>query len=1321
MQKRAIRNQSPPVSRIGLSQLKEANVDWAALQENKTGAAARGAQKNIRPHQQAALEATHRHFAQAERGKLIMACGTGKTFTALRIAEHETRGNGLVLFLVPSIALLGQTLREWSNEAAEPIHAICVCSDAKVTRRRTSKSDANDADDGFSTIDLGSPATTDVKSVVRQLRAQALRAQSTGLTVVFSTYQSIEVIAQAQAELRTQPDGARFGAFDLIICDEAHRTTGVTLSGDDESTFVRVHDNAFLHATKRLYMTATPRLYSDDTKVKAAQADAVLCSMDDANLYGAEMYRIGFGEAVEKDLLTDYKVIILTMSDADVPAAVQAAIADEHQEINTDDASKLIGCINALSKQILGDAGVLSQSDPEPMRRAVAFCQSIKASEKITRQFNDTSALYLDALPDAKRDALVAVQSKHVDGTMSALERDDLLSWLKEEPQYQTRSCRMLTNARCLSEGVDVPSLDAVLFLSARNSQVDVVQSVGRVMRRAPGKKYGYIIIPVIIPSDVTPEVALNDNERFKVVWTVLNALRAHDDRFNATINKIELNHKKPDQILVGGPMPSNGDGDGGANGDADRGATGDAGDAGANAASQRLSQQLTLRFEQLQGAIFAKMVQRVGDRRYWEQWAKDVAQIAEQHIERIQRLVGANGGTGAHQHAFAAFLGGLRHNINPSISADEAIEMLAQHLITKPVFDALFEGYSFVQHNAVSQAMQGNPPYSVGQRSANDNAQNQAYPKLDGRIEETYVAQSNAGLNKSSYDAYIRAFRWASDRIDPQHGGIVAFVSNGAWLDSNSADGFRKCLQREFSAIYVLNLRGNQRTSGELSRKEGGKIFGSGSRTPIAITLLVKKPDHAGAAQIYYHDIGDYRSREEKLQILSRAGSVAQVQLHHLQPNSHGDWISQRNDLFETFVPIESEKKYDINTKSCFVTNSLGIASNRDIWCFNSNRTSLQSNIKKSIDFYNDQAIAFQAVKKKKPQARVEDVVSYDATKGNWTDLWLRDASKGLHYEFVAQAIVPSLYRPFFKQHLYFRPELIHRVYQIPKLFPTPEQHNRVICVSGVGASKSLSVLMADCIPDLHFNGDTQCFPLYHYERQEKQAPSLFESIEGGEAAGDYVRRDGVSDWILAQARQRYGNRVSKEDIFYYVYGFLHAPAYRQRFAADLKKMLPRIPLVDNKKDFNAFSQAGKFLADLHVGYESVPPPLPEYGVRVLGRESGQFRVEQMRFAKGADKKDDKRVIIYNSHIRIEGIPAAAYDYIVNGKSAIEWLMERYAPSTHKDSGIHNDPNDWAAEVNKPSYILDLLLSVIHLSLKTVEMVRGLPEVRFGDEAQGR
>ncbi|MFZ1682078.1 MAG: DEAD/DEAH box helicase family protein, partial [Rhizobiaceae bacterium] len=467
----AIKNQDPEVIRLGLYELQSAPVDWKKLEDGQDGDASRTAKKSPYKHQKEAVDLAHAHFKEHDRGQMIMACGTGKTYTALQVAENETQGKGLVLFLVPSIALLGQTLREWFADANEPIHPICICSDPRVSRKQSGDDDV----DATSVVDLALPASTNVKSILKQFEAARLNKKK-GMTVVFSTYQSIDVIAEAQKALRKQKEWKEAGIFDLIICDEAHRTTGVSLTKEDSSAFIKVHDDDFIQARKRLYMTATPRLYNEDAKTTAAQEEAILCSMDQPEKFGTEFYRIGFGEAVERKLLTDYKVLILTLSDQDVPPAVQRIIANKESEINADDASKLIGCINALSKQVLGDEGVIKATDPDPMRRAVAFCQKIAVSKKITSTFNSATDVYIDALPPEKREQMVSVSSKHIDGTMGAPVRDGLMAWLKGEGEAQNE-CRILTNVRCLSEGVDVPSLDAVMFLSARNSQVDVVQS----------------------------------------------------------------------------------------------------------------------------------------------------------------------------------------------------------------------------------------------------------------------------------------------------------------------------------------------------------------------------------------------------------------------------------------------------------------------------------------------------------------------------------------------------------------------------------------------------------------------------------------------------------------------------------------------------------------------------------------------------------------------------------------------------------------------------------------------------------------------------
>ncbi len=523
----AIQGQQIPVRRIGLADLEASNVDWDAFDWAAPQQLATTTKKRLRPHQQAAVDDVIKGLADQDRGKLIMACGTGKTFTSLRLAEELAGPGGSVLFLVPSISLLSQSLREWCTEAEVPLAPLAVCSDRKATAR--SKATSED----ISAVDLALPSTTNV-AILESRLTQAL-GDGDSMSVVFSTYQSIDVVRQAQQQGQLPP-------FDLIICDEAHRTTGTTLAGQDESAFVLVHDNDYLPAEKRLYMTATPRIYDDSSKSKAGEANAMLASMDDKAIFGAELHRLGFGEAVAKDLLTDYKVLVLAVDEKSVSRTFQQQLADQGNELRLDDAAKIVGCWNGLAKR--GDVEHSFDADPAPMRRAVAFAGRIRDSKTIETLFASTVEQYASAhdLEDHTGDPVLTCQIQHVDGSYNALERNTRLDWLRAD--VPEGACRILTNARCLSEGVDVPALDAVMFLSPRKSVVDIVQSVGRVMRKAPGKQYGYIILPVGIPAGLTPAQALRDNKRYAAVWEVLQALRAHDERFNAMVNRIELvNH----------------------------------------------------------------------------------------------------------------------------------------------------------------------------------------------------------------------------------------------------------------------------------------------------------------------------------------------------------------------------------------------------------------------------------------------------------------------------------------------------------------------------------------------------------------------------------------------------------------------------------------------------------------------------------------------------------------------------------------------------------------------------------------------------------
>ena len=1363
----AIQNQLPPVSRVNLYDLDHSAVDWSKIFEGLEGKAALSEKKQLREHQREALKAAHQHFLSHDRGKLIMACGTGKTFTSLKLIEQELKGKGLVLFLVPSIALLGQSLNDWMGDAETPIKAVCICSDSRASRK-IKRGNPNDELE-TSIVDLALPASTNTESITHQLLSYR---DHDGLTVVFSTYQSIDVVAEAQAALLAKT-GGEFGVFDFVVCDEAHRTTGVKIAQQDESNFIKIHNDEFIRGRKRLYMTATPRLYGENARIKASKNNCVLCSMDDKTLYGQEFYRVNFSYAVQNGILTDYKVLVLTVSEDMIPADLMKQVKDLNaKELNYDDTGRLIGVINGLSKKILGDKGVTWDADPRLMRRALAFTHKIGrvdepgTSRNIEHVLPRVSALYNETLSDEERKNVVHICARHVDGSMGATERNAALAWLAEEAD-DPQECRVVTNVRCLSEGVDVPALDAVLFLSARNSQVDVVQSVGRVMRsfrrgQPDEKKYGYIIIPVIVPEGTTPEEALNDNKTFSVVWDILNALRSHDDHFNAHVNTIALNRDKGAKVTVGLP----GLGRTGVGGSTLAGDPNDSHDA-QEISNQEVAHQLTLQFGATQQNIFAKLVEKCGDRLYWENWAAEVGEIAKKYIARIARLVTGNGGK--YSAEFDEFVRTLRHNLNPGITAEQCIEMLAQHLITRPVFEALFADYQFVSNNSISSSMQlmidlleseavdkdltvlsnfyesvranvgkidnlegkqtviknlyekffkrafpltveklgtvytpvecvdfilhsvdevlqsefgaalthenvhvldpftgtgtfitrllqsglirpedmvrkyrheihanelvllayyiadvniesvfqevcpqpeylpydgicltdtfqlgensdddifkhffkenteaveaqrrtpirviiGNPPYSIGQKSANDNAQNQSYPLLDQRIAETYVAGSTAGLSKGIYDSYIRAYRWATDRLSPEDGGVIAFISNGTWLDGNSHDGFRASLEKEFDKIYVYNLRGNARTSGELRKREGDGIFGMGSRTPIAITLLVRYPEgrRLDQCQIFYHDIGDYLNREEKLRKITQAQSYRGLDWTPITPNEKHDWINQRDGLFDTLLPLAPEKKFDAKSKSVFSTYAIGIATNRDAWVMGFSKEQVSENMQAMIAFYNQQI--------------EKEEVSNDKTKISWTVNLTKDWSKGKKHDFDGTAFVQSTYRPFCKQQLYNHHPFIERPGLWNKLFPTPHHKNLVICVSGVGGSKDFSTLIANMVPDLQVLSNGQCFPLYWYdENKGEQEVSLF----GTTNEERWTQRDGITDWCLQEVRSRFAGAQSltKEDIFYYVYGLLHSPDYRERFADDLRKALPRIPIVEKSSSPSARRDAG-------------------------------------------------------------------------------------------------------------------------------------------------
>ncbi|MBX0283263.1 type ISP restriction/modification enzyme [Ligilactobacillus salivarius] len=1444
--KKATEELSKDIAIIGLSQLQNANFDWQLFDFDSYKKDLTYKAKKLRDYQKEAISNALAYFKDHSRGKLIMAPGTGKTFTSLKIAEalmNESGGGTYnVLYLVPSIQLLSQTLFNWNSDKSDDLSMISfsVVSDRKATKKKS-------GEDDLSAKDIGFPATTNVDELMANYANIKKQSQKT-MTVIFSTYQSIDVISKAQKQ--------GYPEFDLIISDEAHRTTGASQMGD-ASVFTKVHDDDIVKGKLRLYQTATPKVYGPEAKKKADDNSMVISSMDDETKYGTEIFRLGFGDAVSRGYLTDYKVSVLAVSESFVNKEMQKVMASSTSELKTSDIGKIIGVWNAMVKR----NGITGEIDGAPMKRAIAFTDTIAHSKQIAKEFNYVINDYLGTQAEDS----FTVDVHHVDGGLNALQKKTELDWLASD--IADNEARLLSNVRFLTEGIDVPNLDAVIFLSPKKSQVDIVQAVGRIMRKFEGKEYGYIIIPIVIDTNSDPADVLDSNDKYKEVWQVLNALRSTDERFDAEINKLELNKKKSGRINIIGTNTS-----------PDQPITEDDGKDIENGEGNQ-PVQLELNLEEMAGlekAFYGRIVQKVGDRRYLEDWSKDVAEIAKRHITKINDLIDSQPGA---KQAFDVFLTSLQHNINSSVNKKQAIEMLAQHLITQPIFEALFEGYSFVKDNPVSRAMNdvvsafsvfgfdkeqkelapfyesvklrasgidnaeakqkiivtlydkffrtgfketteqlgivftpvevvdfiiksvdyalnkyfgkhlssknvhildpftgtgtfmtrtlqyfkqqmdngeitfedilhkynhelhaneivllsyyiasinieavfdevngpkrgyepfegivltdtfesterensfmdellgennkrlkkqqeqpitaiiSNPPYSVGQKSQNDNNQNIHYPTLENNIFSTYVSQSTSGYSKGAYDSYIKAFRWATDRL--ANNGVIAFVTNGSFLDSKSTDGFRASLYKEFNHLYIFNLRGNARTSGEQRRKEKDNVFGQGTRTPITISILVK--DGSNSHEIHYHDIGDYLSQKEKLNAISGFSSIESIAWSEIIPDTNNDWINQRDPNYQRYPWIADDNN---SQDGVFKNHALGVVTNRDAWVVNYNRNELSNNVQKLVDNYT------QELSKKSL-----DEINRNDKYIKWTKKLEDKFIKKEKLFFDDGKIVTYMYRPFVKKKLYYSEDLNERT----RLYYTKwGESNLAIMTSGRGANKNFSTLVTNEIPCMDLLEKAQGF--MRYDNSDKSEQLL-------------IDRNNIN--------QEFADKLglSLDDTFAYVYGLLNSKEYQAKYANDLKKDLARIPIV---KDKEKYVEIGKKLMDLHLNYEEVPM---YEGVSIESKAVPNYKVNKMKFDKIKNietnkKEKDRSTIIFNTDITIKNIPEKAYEYVVNGKSAIEWIMDQYQVKTDKKSGITDDPNDFSDD---PKYIFNLLLRIINVSVQTVDLVNSLPKL---------
>ncbi|MDQ8686337.1 type ISP restriction/modification enzyme [Enterococcus sp. FR211] len=1439
----AINQLSKPVAQIGLSDLRNSQVDWESFIPSRPNEVKVKNVKKTRPYQNEAIDLTIEYFKENDRGQLIMAPGTGKTFTSLKLVEKMAKQTNKetfnVLYLVPSIQLLSQTLIGWNNDTELSMHSFAVTSDRNASKKKN--------DDELSAKDIGFPATTDSEKLLSNYKK--IENNQRDLTVVYSTYQSIEVLYEAQEK--------GFPEFDIIICDEAHRTTGAKALGEEASVFTRVHNNNYIKASKRLYQTATPKIYGTDAKQKAEDSSVILSSMDDKDIYGEEIFRLGFGQAVSNDILTDYKVMVLAVDEKVIQKDMQRVLSDSENGLDVDDVSKLIGVWNGLMKRSSVDKDAVFEG--KPMQRAISFINTINNSKKISSQFNEVVNEYLDGNESIQQ----SINVRHVDGMMNTLEKKEALDWLSED--FAEDETRVLSNVKFLTEGIDVPNLDAVIFLAPKKSQVDIVQAVGRIMRKFKDKEYGYIILPIVIPEGTTPESILDNNKKYEAVWQILNALRSVDERFSAMINKLELNRKKPENMdVIGiGEAPSVEDVENSSRGND----------------NEPSSYQPTIEgwdWGEIENAIYAKVVKKVGDRRYLEDWSEDVAKIAQRHIEQITIMISDENSQTAIE--FDKFLKSLQHNINESIDEKQAIEMLAQHLITAPIFEALFGEYSFVNNNPVSEAMNkiveelskfggfnkeqdelkefydsvklraegidnaeakqriittlyenffkkgfndttkkmgivftpveivdfivksvdvllkkhfekviedegvhildpftgtgtfivrtlhylkdklangeitladitrkytqelhaneivllsyyiaainiestfaemnhqgykpfegivltdtfesmeqedtlddsffgtnderlkrqqevpitaiiGNPPYSKIKSTANDFTSIQNYPKLDDSIKNTYAKETDATLKNSLQDSYIRALRWSTDRL--AENGVIGFITNNGYIDSPSLNGVRRVLHQEFNYIYVIDLKGAVRgLSPEAVKRQGKNIFDI--MTGVAIVLLIK--DGSNIHAIRYHDIGDNQSKNEKLDILARH-TLNDIEFKDIAMDENGDWINQRDKRYDRYISLND------SSEGIFVNKLVGFNTNRDFWAFNFSRKSVANNIERMISNYNSEIKRLENISDgKKRLSKLnssEDYISW---------------SRGLKNKFIKsekitmnkESIVLTQAKPFTKKYVYYDRNLVEMPGKFDKLL---DPNGLILYTPGPGGAKTFSVLIARGPVNLQgfgFASKTQTYPF-----KIKSTGFISES-----------------NYNLTSNSENHF-KLSDEELIYYVYAVLNSNEYKSKYEDELYKTIPRIPKVKEKEKY---VEIGKKLADLHLNYEDVPA---YEGVNIVFKsDNPSFKVKKMKHSK----RGQLDTIIFNEDIVITDIPERAYEYVVNGKPAIEWIIDQYQVKKDKKSGIVDDPNEFS---DNPKYIFNLLLSIINVSMQTMDLVESLPPLEIID-----
>jgi predicted helicase len=1382
--------------------------------------------KQLRPYQKEAVESVMKGFMSNDRGKLIMPPGTGKTLVSLRIAESFGKGS-LILFLCPSIALLDQSIKAWLRDSEIPINAYAVVSDKGVGK----------GDELNAKSLLSYPATTSAQELV-----EVFRLDKDKLNVIFSTYQSSDVIKAAQI--------LGFPEFDLILSDEAHRTAGV--SKKEETSFKLVHSNENIKGKKRLYMTATPKVFDvkGEEKRKIEEENFIkIFDMDDEEIFGPKFFEYSFRKAIEEGCLSNYRIVAMDLDKKEVQEELYEYLISEGS-LNIDETTKLVG----LGKLVRGEV-YNEQGNPLDLKikSGIVFTNRVSKSQRIAEEFSRIFQEYFKTTPPA--------ELKHIDGNMSAFEKRNKIDWLKGGDDNKAH---ILTNAKVLTEGIDVPALDFVAFLDPKESIVDIIQAVGRVIRKAEGKEFGLIFIPLVLDTEKKNVDDQVEKTSYKTMWQVIAALASLDRAFEAQIRHILItdgndNRKNKDEdkdpkteILI-----------------IDKG----------NVKQKEL-------YESIREHLSTKIVRsfRLGNI-FLKDWAVETAKIAKDLKNQMQIALEKDQ---SFRQKFEELRDALFAILNESIEEQDTIDFIVQYILTKPIFDAVFEHkdradevldgifkyfrhflennikeldkfYEEVQNKAkglrneeerqeflrhlytnffniafkdkadeagiaytpvplvsfivkfvnhltkkhfgkklddkdvvllepfagtgtfISLAIENmdpqkleeklqrkeiwaneilllpymamtknvesviskktgkfipfetslwtdsfalmeklyerkpiqlsmiipdkfkemiekqleakvnviisNPPWRAGKENENVGRKNVEYKNLRERIKQTYVkhAKELGTTNVNSlYDMYIQALRMATDRIEE---GVIGFVLNNGWLKGLAGRGIRKALRDEFAEIYVYDLKGDARTSGEERRRQGENVFGDQSRAGVCLLFLVKKKDKKEPAKIYYKAVKDYAKKQEKFAELKEwEEKLDEIQWQEIVPNDKHDWIDQGDEEFESFVKLGDKKnKHEITV---FDKYSLGLLTGRDAYAYNFSRDDLRQHMGRLIDTFNEhleKAWSGEITKHNVDEIKDTRNIKWDSTLKNWL-FRLKEKQ-----EYKESNVFPSFYRPFILSQAYFDKVFNTAINLLPSIFPTPDAENLAIAVSGKGANL-FDTFIIDKLISVDFINKTQIFPLYIYVEEK----TLFGST--------LSKKYNITDQALRHFQKALNNdSITKEDIFYYVFGVLSTPSYVEKFKNNLSKELPRVPILSS---FKEISEIGRQLAEIQLAYqryasavvmkEKEKPNLAEYlGLDIVKTSDADLDdyVEKVR----VDKRN--REIVINGKVRVQNIPEFAFECRVGNYPPVEWIGKYLVKQEDKDTGIIWDPKIKVGE------FIDLVKKLIAFSEKCLEI----------------